>query len=1220
MTLHTEPEFRYKTPIAYKEFERFLNQPRTVTDRRGLASRPFSLNVLFQRIGVNQAFLKGSTVMQWQRRQLHPDIDLQFDPVDQSFPSLHQRLHHFVSEHDPAGRIETLNRSPWFSKVSQTMGEAWQRGILSLGYPSSQHSKIDLNCTSNRFPVHDTLNASKAVYFDTRKREAFEIHSWSPKLVEWVRQHNLMWFEPEIDQGLSRLSYRICKRPDLKLLQPGLARLFLLKAEQAEVAQIGMRILGDEYPTSKLTALQRAELWLNILNHLESGISDSPFREAIEQLLMWTQFNSLGALQSALKNPDLYGEVIKNLGNACRVGLDCKRKLAACFQSSGFLTECLSPRLEAAMGINLLNEQDFLKLTDQWTGLLAVPEQELMTAFGPLLEKFVQAPHGENGSRAEHMLGWIKGEPLASALYMLDRIPKPSRASPPTRLLDPLMDATFQAVRHGGEQAAAALLPELLHVRIGPDYANTLLNLLLEKAPGFTLPRANPAESMLCSFLELKETQNSQAIIKALGGEGLHSNTRAIDLQKGLENCLRKLDQLAGSGGSQVPPLLKGLITKKAGSLSVDCESSQLSWCAANTKSTIRRGGTILTVSPSITVLQQKGQNASSDSLNVVWTDGTLFSGTLAPDTRACSGRLISQLDHNKVQDNPLLQTGRALCRARWPLSAFNVQTLSAEGEFDADQLLNADNLSMALKSLKEGLIEENDPLGNLHVEFIVERCKPIGCIAVNHSNGQQAGLQMRFEPAGPEAPDPLGKSHGVRAVTEDIARDFSIVFLPLPTATLSYSSAWDTGTNTLSGHAQIHASGQSPFVWQGELDQEDQLKPGGVLQLTGTSLAVRPYTDTSEPQCIPIRFLPVMADVMGPALRQRCTFEPRIHLSQTQWPEPGFQGFVSELNCDAFRFSGYIGAGGRAIGLLKVKSGKDQMFSDRAIRGNFLIDVSTPSPGFKGLRNVTNLEPLVVQLPDGRALSPHGYCEHYSLDYHNVSAQKAGQFVYFKGVGLRADRITRRTSQIYDAPGASQYYSGTDLEFNGKAAQVDVVINAGDGAPDFLWIRPPGYERNPRYQAHYFTTAGYHASLLMLDQKLALAKLEFPLGLIYQGQIGFLSPTHYGPFGKGKIEKDTLRFSGHFHHDKVISELVAGNDESADLLYKAGRPQNQTMRLDALIGQMFGRFQNYGGDVQSHMRQRDFRHLHASAQVFKPEPQLPVTLRELQRMSRLQT
>lgn len=1217
MTLHTEPEFRYKTPIAYKEFERFLNQPRTVADRRGLASKPFSLNALFQRIGVNQAFLKGSTVMQWQRRQLHPDIDLQFDPVEQSFLSLHERLHHFVSEHDPAGRIEVLNRSSWFSKVSQNMSEAWQHGILSLGYPSAQHTKIDLNCTNKRLPVHDTLNASKAVYFDTRKREAFEIHSWSPKLVEWVRQHNLVWFEPDIDQGLSRLSYRICKRPDLKLLQPGLAGQYLLKADKAEVALIGMRILGDEYPAARLTVAQRADLWLNILNHLESRMSDSPFRQAVEQLLMWAQFNSLGALRSALNNPDFQVEVVKNLGNACRVGLDCKQKLTACFQSSGFLRECLSPRLEAAMGINLLDEQDFLKLTDQWTGLLAVPEQELMTVFEPLLEKFVQEPNGENGSRAEHMLGWIKGEPLASALYMLDRIPNASRASPPARLLDPLMDGTFQAVRHGGEQAAVALLPELLHVRIGTDYANTLLNLLLDKAPGFTLSGSGPEESMLCTMLELKATHNSQAIIKALDGEGLQGHIRAMDLQKDLENCLRKLDLLAGSGGSQVPPMLKGLIAKKAGTLSVDCESSQLSWCVANTRSTIRRGGTSLTVSPSMTVLQQEGQSASSDSLNVVWTDGTLFSGTLATDTQACSGRLVSQLDRNKVQANPLLQTGRALCRARWPLSAFDAQTLSAEGEFAVDQLLNADNLNMALSSLKEGLIEENDPLGKLHVEFIVERGKPIGCIAVNHTNGQQAGLQMRFEPVGPEASDPLGKSHGVKAVTEDIARDFSIVFLPLPTATLSYSSAWDTGTNTLSGHAQIHASGQSPFVWQGELDQEDQLKPGGVLRLTGTPIAVRPYTNTSEPQCIPIRFLPVMADVMGPALRQGCTFEPRIHLSQTEWPEPGFQGFVSELNCDAFRFSGYIGAGGRAIGLLKIKSEKNQIFSDQAIRGNFLIDAATPLTGFNHLKNITNLEPLVMQLPDGRALRPHGYCEKYSLDYHNVSAQKAGQFVYFNGVGMRAERITRRTSQVYDAPGASQYYSGTDLEFNGKAAQMDVVINAGDGAPDFLWIRPPGYKRNPRYQAHYFTTAGYHASLLMLDQKLALAKLEFPLGLIYQGQIGFLSPTHYGPFGKGKIEKDTLRFSGHFHHDKIISDLVASNEESVGLLDKASRPKGQNVRLDTLIGQMLGHPQDYGADVQSHMRQRDFRHLHASAQVFKPEPQQPVTLRELQRLSR---
>ncbi|WP_288108634.1 hypothetical protein [Limnobacter sp.] len=1216
MPISADPEFRYKTPIAYKEFERFLNQPRTITDRRGSVSRPFSLHNLFQRMGVNCVFLKGSTVMHWHRRQLHPDIDLQFDTTDQSFSNIHEELHTFVSEHDPSGRRCDLLKSPWFSKVSQHLNEAWRGEILSLGYPSPQHSKIDLNRSNNPLPVHDTLNASKAIYFDRLKREAFEINAWSPKLVEWFRQHNLMWFEPNIDQGLTRLSYRLSKKPDLRLVQPELALHYLSKADSSESAQIAMRVLGNEYSNSRLTDRQRSELWLWVLGDLENSIKEPHAQQTIDQLLMWTQFHNLGALKAALLQPDLHPEVLKNLGNACRVGVDCKRKLLASLQQSSSWLHRLPEYLEAAMGIETPDAVEFFKLIDQWSGLLAVPEQELLTVFEPLLEQYARQVSNDHHDRATHMLGWIKGEALASALFMLDRIPKSSRASPPARLLDPLMDSSLQALRDQPDQAIAALLPELLEVRVGPAYANTLVNLLAEKAAVTRSSDSTTSQSILSALLELKSWQNTLVNSSIFEGAEPLDPRRANDLQLKLTQSLRKLDELAGPGGSLVPPMLKGLIQKKAGTLTVNWEDGLLSWSNVDSRTTIKRGGSSLSVTEQLMALQQSDRNGGPDRLDLIWSDGTFFTGTTNTETGDCSGKLFSPLDEAKVQGNPLLETGRTLCKARWPLSAFNAQTLSAEGHFQLERLLDARNLNQALQSLKDGLLEENDARGLLHVEYIVEKGKPFGCIAVNNSDGQQAGLQMRFEPAATETSDPLSRSHGVKAVTEDISRDFSVVFLPMPTATLSFSSAWNVEENSLSGQAQIRSSGKSPFLWSGELDDQDQPKPGGVLQLPGTRVAVKPYTDTADPQCVPIRFLPVMADVMGPALRGKFAFEPRIHLSQTEWPKVGFEGFVSELNCGSFRFSGYIGAGGRAAGLLKIRS-NNNLFSDRAIRGNFLIAGESISPGLEKLRDLTGIEPVVVTLPDGRTLRPHGFCENHLLDYQSVSAYKTGQSVYFNGVALRADQITRHTEQVYDTPGAPQYFSGTDLEFKGKTLQADVVINAGDGSPDFLWIRPPGYERNVRYQANYFNASGYHASLLMLNQKIALANLTFPSGLVYKGQIGFVSPSLYGPAGQGKIEKGTLRFSGHFKHNQAIEKLVADNLESENLL--RGATQRDRITLPSLLERINAAEQDYGIDLQSHMRQRDFRHLHAQAQVFKPEPSQSITLRELQRQIRRQ-
>ncbi|HEX4879573.1 MAG TPA: hypothetical protein VFV39_06995, partial [Limnobacter sp.] len=204
----------YSTQTSYKNLSELLNRRLTIAGKSPQRTAQLSLLDLLKALDLRIGAIKGSTALQWPAKPTSSDLDMQFAVIDaervKDFPrKIADFMEACCTNKDP--RPAHTHEKQWLAKVAQEMRNQWSRLIVSVGYPGANTSTLDLNFTNQRTLAYDAIHASKALQFDVDRRNATILNSWHPSLVKWVQKNKLLWFNPEIDEGLNRISYRLSK-------------------------------------------------------------------------------------------------------------------------------------------------------------------------------------------------------------------------------------------------------------------------------------------------------------------------------------------------------------------------------------------------------------------------------------------------------------------------------------------------------------------------------------------------------------------------------------------------------------------------------------------------------------------------------------------------------------------------------------------------------------------------------------------------------------------------------------------------------------------------------------------------------------------------------------------------------------------------------------------------------------------------------------------------
>ncbi|NJM32310.1 MAG: hypothetical protein HC848_04870 [Limnobacter sp.] len=171
--------------------------------------------------------------------------------------------------------------------ATATIPNAWQKYIRANAHPApsgganftismgSAGSNVDITVTSNQHCVYDQVQSSRALFFDLKTRRAMAVSPFHAKLVDFVKAHNILSFNPDIQGGLKRLSYRFSKETEPnqtgpKVAQQFIAEYFLDKASVVDMTNIVLRILQLQYPHTTLHTGQFGKFWLCFVDYLEA--------------------------------------------------------------------------------------------------------------------------------------------------------------------------------------------------------------------------------------------------------------------------------------------------------------------------------------------------------------------------------------------------------------------------------------------------------------------------------------------------------------------------------------------------------------------------------------------------------------------------------------------------------------------------------------------------------------------------------------------------------------------------------------------------------------------------------------------------------------------------------------------------------------------------------------------------------------------------------------
>lgn len=1141
----------YRTETSFKNFSTFLNRPLTVHSRNPNQYARFCLLDVLKHIDINKAILKGSTARHWKSDKPPADIDLQLSCTNSlDKKKLSQTLLGFLNSHSNRSIKDNheIKEKVWFSRVRYQMQDAWVRLIVSVGYPQQDASTLDLNFTNYRGIAHDAIHASQAIQFDCAQRKAFSIGSWHPNLVDFLQKNQLLWFNPDIDEGLGRLSYRLSKSPNACLLQPELVSHFHTQATHEGICNIYMRVLTNEYPRSTLSPDERGQLWEPIISTAGKGEQE----HLTNDLLAWSKFTALEQLRAALDHPDTQSIVLEQLTNACQIGINFKTAVKDLLISQEEFTKPLKPLIDKALGASLVQGESLFNMLDHWDKIQDVPEHELQTVFGDYLKNLCQHENPILSNRANNMLGWLHGDDAANLKFWMERIPEQLHNAPPDKLMKPVMQGILHIIKTRGADGLKAAFPELGKLRISLANWHAITEALGD-LPANKTPATGCEQSDNLALELMHILARQSAAISTMEPNGLATRLASGKPIPSVE-VFRQFHQdlmryLTALDGRKTPPMLRNILTVKKDGFDIALPKKMLTVSRVQGSVTANIGKTKYWVTEYGRGTLTPQNRTSPNVFQMHWYDGTFFTGQSTNTANLSFEGVFTQISKEPLPDGftSVLNTGRSLCASKFPGLGFEQQTWTAKGLVSGKQLLKASGLVDALLAIKQGVIIDQSLNHELRIEHEINDNKPVSCMVTIVDNDRRTEMKMLYR----QASDPgklravLKNAWGVEPIMNKIESLEQIHCPPFGRIDFSTTLPWDEERQLLRGISEIKATGLIKFKWSGQIKSGKLLSEGSLYHDKQKTPAIV-FHNSKHTSEIPVALLTVMADLLGPRLNGSYTFTPEVWHDPNYWPIAGFEGFVHQHVYLNLFFSGYLTSTGRAIGVLseKAEPGRD-FYSAWAgsfyVRPRSLLDY-TPV----GIDKQDN--PTCVPLSANEVLMPHGIVREYVLEKGSYKPYARVDRVSFCGEGLSFRQITQSPELTYDSPNATRYLVGLDYTLDQKPKHLDIVFNPGDGGNDFVLIRPVDFHEQKNYQEIYRDSAGTSANWLVVNNEYRMVNIKFPSGMEYSGEIE-KQGKFYRPVGSGKIVFDKLSFTADFEKNSTFKNMKAMNSASADWL-----------------------------------------------------------------------
>ena len=1183
-------ESPYRSETSSKKFSGYLNRAITIHGRSNGACARFSLIDLLKHVNISHALLKGSTVYNWKTDRASADIDLQIFSESGGDRQLLEKLVEFLNSRSNhrTQSTQALQDKTWFSKVAHQLRDQWRRTIISVGYGQPHATRLDLNFTNIRTVSHDAIHASKAIQFNLFEPKAFIIDSWHPKLVEWLSEHQLLWFNPDIEEGLIRLSYRLSRMPESHLLQPGIATHFGNKASEGNLRSICLRVLMNEYARNKLTLVDRKQLWEPVID-----AAAKPENEALKRdLLAWGKFNTLPQLKRALGQADTQQALLNRLTQGCQIGADFKSALKQTLKTSPEISARLKPLLAPALGASLIPGVSLFNKIDTWDHIQEVPEHELQTVFTGCLEELTKTIDEHICTRANNMLGWLNGDDLATLKFWLDRIPEACRQDPPESMMEPVLDAAIQLIQKQGVEGLADAVPQLSQLRIRQDHWHTLARALMNTLPASAAATGTDTEHLTIQFMRLL-VRNSPLLAAFIPDSkvDLEGNDTPMPTQQFHAQAMAFVDNI---NKQKIPPALKSILCINRNDVEIKLPDLILTLSKSQRTAVATLGLVKHWVNENSYAVLQPLASGSGPALQMMWRDGAMFSGQQTANGNFSFNGLLSQIIKPGTSNglSGLLQSGRVLASNLFHHVDLENSRWSCNGLFNGQQLLKADGLEQVLLAFRNGCIREQSRGSGLLIEHIVKDGRPDHCTVSAHTGRSKVELKMTYR-QGANMTNPWQVEPEFNNI-KSICRLYSPPFGDLEFTT---RLPWDAQTQSSVGVGEVTVKGSNPFKWLGHFES-GKLLPEGKLFLDRQKTPAIEFNHNTPSASIPMTLLPVMAELLSDHANGNYRFTPKVWGAHDQWPDNGFEGFVNLLPCQGNYFSGYITSTGQALGVLsEVAKADNNHFS--AWTGSFMIQAaSMVKPAHLPL-DIPADSQLNIQLPNGQMLLPHGVVnKHTMARFENRSILKEGQ-LFFRGEKIPYRQITQHNSVQYKSPNRPQYFVGLNYTQNSKPKQIDIVFNPGDGGQDFIIIRPQHYDKLSDYQEIYRDSEGVQASWLVADGRYQMGQIRLPSGIEYTGQIK-LNNDQFNLLGKGKFSLGRLSFTGEFRSDFTVNNLKGMNQDSTHWVNQyCGEEGKRSFQLNEWLEIISGSRLNWDSDVKAHLHCRNVAAIKNRATVF---------------------
>ncbi|HEY1058029.1 MAG TPA: hypothetical protein VGE55_04785 [Limnobacter sp.] len=1211
----------HRKPLVYSAVQdKLLKRSVLLAPTLGALPIRFKLVDLIEALKAPVFALKGSSVRQWTTMGPLHDIDLQIPqstsdgPHDAETQSqiLQQTCVDFITSKTTAKGAQPPNHRNLqycarISQIARHADGAWLRTVIRLGVAQPNCSTIDINYTQGEKLGYDTLSASSILLVNRHRQAALQAEVISPELADWMRDNSLVWFNPEMNSGLQRVSYRLAQNPSLQCLQPDLIDRFIEDASDSDIKTVMWHLL-------RTVPLDQAEqkngmsaFWRSLCGQLGEAYpqateavrnlwSPTVYDHFSKSLLDWAGSNSLSGLLECLTSVEHQPKVLDNLRTACRTAMDFRKDLRQLLDTWTDARVWMNQHGSACLGYSLIEPQQFFDLLDQanWIGL--VPEVELKMVFEPLLNTWANQLKEPCRAKAQIVLGWLDQEPRGKLVFWLHRIPAQNLKNPSPQQSEPvlkcLMEMLSQETRENNWPAG---IEHLVLSRLQLQNLAESALAELDKQPSTSWGQLNWPSWLVSLVLQEKFQDLASQLGRHLQTEDTWSNEliqQAHALSSLAEQSRKSLDNTAVQG------ILRNAIRRESNGykLHLSDHIQPVFWSEGQLRGDTGPVSTTLKQGPAW--IQSNAARRNKTQHRILWADHgkVVCTGGEVADTP--KDHLFLRADTLGPSERPvfecLLTLLEAHCGQRFDL----LGNIRAYGRCNERMLLQSATASAALQSLQKGILVWHGPQDIFRIVVDVDNHQPKEChVAMNGHRGLPS-ISARFEST--------GQGWQVQPVHDDIWSYYEVGFEPLCTSVLRMRRQLNlAATPSLSNAICIEHREPPAYRFYGiQLDLQRMASAGALEILEPTPMRLE-FDDHSAPDGIPIQTLALMAELMGERRRGILPLLPRLHNGRLGIPPVGYEGFVHGLGNDTLSISGYLWPNGRMIGCMQAELNEAHGLIKRAWIGSFLLKRPHENADWVGLKHsVFTASPLQLAVVGRQSqsvegiLMPHGYCEEHLLSGDASTRIIHDRKVYFGGHGRSTTRITRKPQLIFDSPDEPGYFVGQYRDARNNPMMSHLVMQAPDGGPDFVMTLPAHAETIRAYNLHLSDTAGFGMTLLLKDHTPQHGHLQFPGGL--EMRCGLRSEGQkLRPAGKGNIQFNGLDISISLTEDGTLMTFSGRDDHSKAWLSTKRLPQGLVNTLPQLILLMSNGNLHWKTDCEPHLRMRDLEVLKPRAEVF---------------------